>query len=68
MDKPTEPRGVVNGVIVDAQYWLDVDKARAEAAKPRRRRRSDNSDSGRYQSGYRIFRDGSYREDFGSDR
>lgn len=25
-------------------------------------------DSGRYVSGYRVSRDGSYREDFGSDR
>ena len=25
-------------------------------------------DTGRYQNGYRVFRDGSYREDFGSDR
>jgi hypothetical protein len=25
-------------------------------------------DTGHYVSGYRVFRDGSYREDFGSDR
>lgn len=26
-----------------------------------------SEDTGRYQNGYRVYRDGSYREDFGSD-
>lgn len=29
---------------------------------------SEHEDTGRYSSGYRVYRDGSYREDFGSDR
>jgi hypothetical protein len=28
----------------------------------------DVEDIGHYENGYRVFRDGSYREDFGSDR
>jgi hypothetical protein len=28
----------------------------------------NDEDTGRYSGGYRTFRDGSYREDFGSDR
>jgi len=48
---------------------------RRPAPPPRPSRRDDEiegsrrrEDTGRYSNGYRIYRDGSYREDFGADR
>lgn len=43
----------------------ELRKARFKAMHAKRPR---TSDSGSYRSGYRVYRDGSYREDFGSDR
>lgn len=46
---------------------------RVKRVEPRRvqirgKVRDTGRDTGRYSGGYRVFRDGSYREDFGSDR
>lgn len=49
--------------IADDSNVVKVSKPRPRPA-PRPRR----EDAGRYVNGYRVFRDGSYREDFGSDR
>lgn len=46
---------------VTERYWAR-DAVKWESA------RKDCEDTGRYASGYRVYRDGSYREDFGSDR
>jgi hypothetical protein len=37
-------------------------------ARGERSRDDSRGDTGRYSNGYRVYRDGSYREDFGSDR
>jgi hypothetical protein len=42
----------------DTTYEMHLDDGEVEPSQ----------DTGRYESGHRVFRDGSYREDFGSDR
>jgi len=48
--------------------WCLCEACHDERDAIRREQEDESEDTGRYQGGYRFYRDGSYREDFGSDR
>ena len=63
----TEACEVCGKSVAGTPYRTTVDRRIAHYTCLQSGRPHKHEDTGRYSNGYRVFRDGSYREDFRSD-